>query len=72
MAKIKFKTSASPGSLPFMRSFFSVLVAAIGSSSVGYSVAFPSSALLDLAELPDDRAFHKADVETLLFVVNWI
>ena len=63
------KSPSSTVRLPLMRSFFSVLVAALGSSSAGYALAYPSSALLDLAELPDDRAFHKGNTETLLFGV---
>ena len=60
---------ASPVRLPLLRSFFSVLVAALGSSSAGYALAYPSSALLDLAELPEDRAFK--NIETLLFGVSY-
>ena len=46
------------------------MLAALGSSSAGYALAYPSSALLDLAELPDDRVFK--NVETLLFGVSCI
>ena len=69
MAEIKSSKSLAPlPRLPFLRSFFSVLVAALGSSSVGYALGYPSSALLDLAELPGDRAFKS--IETLLFGVS--
>lgn len=57
-------------SLPLVRSFFSVFVAAIGSSSIGYALGYPSSALLDLANLSDDRAFREASTETQLFGVS--
>ena len=72
MAEIKSSRSnslASPVRLPLLRSFFCVLVAALGSSSAGYALAYPSSALLDLAELPGDRVFK--NIETLLFGVSY-
>ena len=60
MAEIRSsKSPVSPVRLPLLRSYFSVLVAAFGSSSAGYALAYPSSALSDLAELPDDRVLEK-------------
>lgn len=67
------ETKESPGTrvdLPLMRSFFSVFVAAIGSCTVGYALAYPSSALIDLAELPNDRAFETGSTEAQLFAVS--
>ena len=71
MAEIRSsKSPVSPVRLPLLRSYFSVLVAAFGSSSAGYALAYPSSALSDLAELPDDRVLK--NVEILLFGVRCI
>ena len=47
-----------------------MFVAAIGSCAVGYALAYPSSALIDLAELPNGRAFETASTESQLFVVS--
>ena len=44
-----------------------VLIATIGSFTIGFALGYPSSALLDLAELPDDRVFRKASTESELF-----
>ena len=45
-------------------------MAAIGSSSIGYALGYPSSALLDLAELPGDRAFTRGSTASQLFGVS--
>lgn len=44
-----------------------VLITTIGSFTIGFALGYTSSALLDLAELPDDRAFRKASTESELF-----
>ena len=65
------KTNPSGSSdLPLTRSLFAVFVAAIGSSSIGYALGYPSSALLDLAELPGDRAFTRGSTASQLFGVS--
>ena len=65
------KTTPSGSSdLPLTRSLFAVFVAAIGSSSVGYALGYPSSALLDLAGLPGDRAFTRGSTASQLFGVS--
>ena len=65
------KTTPSGSSdLPLTRSLFAVFVAAIGSSSIGYALGYPSSALLDLAGLPGDRAFTRGSTASQLFGVS--
>ena len=66
--------SSGCSDLPLKRSLFAVFVAAIGSSSMGYALGYalgyPSSALLDLAELPGDRAFTRGGTASQLFGVR--
>ena len=50
--------------------FVSVFVAALGSSTVGYAIGFSSSALIDLAALPEDYALQKGSVISDLFAVS--
>ena len=51
-------------------SFVSVLVAALGSTTVGYAMGYSSSALLDLAELPGGRTVKKGSLTSELFAVS--
>ncbi len=51
-------------------SIVSALVAAVGSLTVGYAMGYPSSALIDLAELPDGFSIQKGSVESELFAVS--
>ena len=62
--------SSGCSDLPLTRSLFAVFVAAIGSSSMGFALGYPSSALLDLAELPGDRAFTRGGTAGQLFGVR--
>ena len=58
-------------SLPLKRSFFSVLaVSFAASSSIGYALGYPSSALIDLQQLPDGYRFESGSIEAQLFVVR--
>ena len=47
-----------------------VAIACLGSLTLGYAVAYPSSALLELAELPGELAFEKGGAASELFVVS--
>ncbi len=51
-------------------SIVSALVAAVGSLTIGYAMGYPSSALIDLAELPDGFSIQKGSVESELFAVS--
>lgn len=58
-------------SIPLNRAIFSVFIAAaVGSFPTGYALGFPSTALVDLGELQNDRVFRRGRVETQLFVVS--
>ena len=67
----KTRPEATRVRLPLKRSLFSVLsVSSAGSVSIGYALGFTSSALIDLQQLPDDRAFESGSIEAQLFVVS--
>ena len=57
------------------RAFVSVLVASLGSLTLGYAMGYPSSALIELADasklrLPEDYAFAKGSPTSDLFGVS--
>ena len=48
------------------------IVASLGSLTNGYALGYPSSALLELAELPGELAFGKGGPASELFVVRFL
>ena len=45
-------------------------IACLGSLTIGYALGYPSSTLLELAELPGELAFEKGGAASELFVVS--
>ena len=48
------------------------VVASLGSLTIGYALGYPSSALLELAELPGELAFEKGGPASELFAVRFL
>lgn len=47
------------------------VIASLGSLTIGYAFGYPSSALLELAELPGELAFEKGGSASELFAVRF-